>query len=416
MEIKGRGGVFCSQKCIDEWYWEHGGGKEKAQENEKKKQEQRQRLVQRGGRNCTTCRRFHHCWSNYDQAAFSAFPETGECSIADGFINYGEEVDPQDARNGMIARHSQAIMLDPNNDGLYAERGIFYKAKGDYDNAISDYSQAIKLNPANHEYYYGRGQAYQAKKDYDKAIADYSKAIKLNPDDENYEQALADARTAKAAQTAPSAAVTVKKGDAEDYYMRGIFSENTDDAIANLTKAIALDPNHAPAYDSRGRRYIDKKDYDKAIADFTQAVAKLDPNDGSYKQNLASAYNGRAVAFYNKKDYAAAVADLTQAVRLAPDNATYNGNLASTKAAQTAAAPSVPPPPPPPPAIQYHIAKDGKSSGPFGLDYLKLLAAAGELTGETTVWKKGMAGWLAAGTVAELAALFDEPPPPPPAG
>ena len=44
--------------------------------------------------------------------------------------------------------------------------------------------------------------------------------------------------------------------------------------------------------------------------------------------------------------------------------------------------------------------------------------AGGEITRETRVWKDGMAGWQAAGEVAELAALFPaplpEPPPPPP--
>jgi tetratricopeptide (TPR) repeat protein len=100
-----------------------------------------------------------------------------------------------------------------------------------------------------------------------------------------------------AARAAPAAAQGTED---VDYYMRGSFSDNVDDAIADFTKAVELDPNHAKAYYKRGRRYNDKKDYDKAIADFAQA-AKLDPNDDSYKQWLASAYNERAVACYKKK-------------------------------------------------------------------------------------------------------------------
>jgi tetratricopeptide (TPR) repeat protein len=50
-----------------------------------------------------------------------------------------------------------------------------------------------------------------------------------------------------------------------------------DRAIADLTEAIRLDPKYVWAYASRGEAYRMKGDYDRAIADLTEAI-RLDPN------------------------------------------------------------------------------------------------------------------------------------------
>ena len=59
-----------------------------------------------------------------------------------------------------------------------------------------------------------------------------------------------------------------------------------DKAIADYDEAIRLDPKHAMAYNSRGNAWHAKKEYDKAIADYDEAI-RLDPKH-------AVAYNGRA--------------------------------------------------------------------------------------------------------------------------
>jgi len=74
--------------------------------------------------------------------------------------------------------------------------------------------------------------------------------------------------------------------------------------------------------------------------------------------------------------------------------------------------------PPPPPVVQYNVAVNGQTTGPFTLDQLRQMAAQGQFTAQSQVWKQGMSGWTAAGTVAELAPVFAQsapPPPPPPA-
>lgn len=71
-------------------------------------------------------------------------------------------------------------------------------------------------------------------------------------------------------------------------------------------------------------------------------------------------------------------------------------------------------PPPPPIMSQYYLAVNGQQQGPFNMQQLQQMAAQGQFTQSTQVWKQGMAGWAPANTVAELSQVFGAVPPPPP--
>jgi tetratricopeptide (TPR) repeat protein len=98
--------------------------------------------------------------------------------------------------------------------------------------------------------------------DYDEAIADYSVAIRLNPGESKAYVARADA------------------------YRR---SGNYNPAISDLSRVIELKP-YAEAYLTRGEVYEEKGRPDTAIFDFTRAI-ELDSTS-------ARAYDRRARAFY----------------------------------------------------------------------------------------------------------------------
>jgi tetratricopeptide (TPR) repeat protein len=84
------------------------------------------------------------------------------------------------------------------------------------------------------------------KKDYDRAIADYNQAIELNPKKESV--------------------LYFNRGDSR--YLRGDY----DGAIADLDRAIQLNPKFASAYKDRGNAYSEKKEHNRAIADYDQAI------------------------------------------------------------------------------------------------------------------------------------------------
>ena len=83
-----------------------------------------------------------------------------------------------------------------------------------------------------------------------------------------------------------------------------------DRAIADYDQAIRLDPKYTWAYNNRGRAWYDKGEYDRAIADYDQAI-RLDPK-------YTWAYNNRGRAWYDKGEYDKAIADYGEAIRIDP--------------------------------------------------------------------------------------------------
>ena len=67
--------------------------------------------------------------------------------------------------------------------------------------------------------------------------------------------------------------------------------------------------------------------------------------------------------------------------------------------------------PPPIPTVAYHVAINGQAAGPFDMTSLTQMAENGQLTGNSLVWKNGMAHWEKAIAVDELKGLFSTMPP-----
>lgn len=127
------------------------------------------------------------------------------------------------------------------------------------------------------------GNDYFEQDDLEQAIAEYTQAIELDP---NY--ALA-------------------------YYNLGVAHNDLgelEEAIADYSQVIEIDPTYAEAYNNRGHVYYQLGDYETAITDYNQAL-KLDPNRGEWYFNRALAYGAAGV-------WEQAIADYNQAVAIDP--------------------------------------------------------------------------------------------------
>jgi len=70
---------------------------------------------------------------------------------------------------------------------------------------------------------------------------------------------------------------------------------------------------------------------------------------------------------------------------------------------------------PPPLNVIYYTGIGGAQQGPFDQAALQTKINSGEITRDTLVWRQGMANWMPAEQVADLATLFAATPPPLPA-
>jgi lipoprotein NlpI len=96
------------------------------------------------------------------------------------------------------------------------------------------------------------------------------------------------------------------------------LKDNYDRAIADLSEAIAIDPKFVDAYANRGLKYIQKREYDLALEDFYRST-KLNPR-------FAGAYFGRGNVYLAKADYDRAIEEFDQATQFDPKYVqAYNG-------------------------------------------------------------------------------------------
>src|SRR6202022_4636422 len=64
----------------------------------------------------------------------------------------------------------------------YNNRGVAYRVKANYAEAIDDFNEAIRLVPDFANAFNNRGVAYRNMGDLDRAVADYDQAIRIKPD------------------------------------------------------------------------------------------------------------------------------------------------------------------------------------------------------------------------------------------
>jgi tetratricopeptide (TPR) repeat protein len=166
--------------------------------------------------------------------------------------------------------------------------GLSQMEQGKFDEAMKLFDQAVKLDAGFRDAYYRRGLVEKFRGQWEKAAVNFDMAVKTS-------------------NGSPPPQLLVERGFA--YLQR----KETDKAIADFTAVLDYAPGPAVDYYARclGMRaegYMLKKDWQKAAADFTSILA-FDPNH-------SVSYRLRGRAKFEMQDAVGAIDDLNKAIAL----------------------------------------------------------------------------------------------------
>jgi tetratricopeptide (TPR) repeat protein len=213
-----------------------------------------------------------------------------------------------------IQDFGEALRLDPASASIYCLRGAVWAIKNDLDRAIEDFDEAIRLDSANADAFVSRGQAWLAKNNYDQAIQDYDHAIRLDPSKAPIVEE--KRRIAWSRKAEVDRARSARSNDSIASFNSGrswLAKKELDRALQEFNEAIRLNPAFGSAYGQRGIVWAQKRDYDRAIADYSEAI-RLIPNE-------AWNYFNRGLAWSRKREFDNAIQDFDTALRINPTNA-----------------------------------------------------------------------------------------------
>ncbi len=253
-----------------------------------------------------------------------------------------------------LADAETAIELDKRSFFGHLVRGMANFGSGHHTAAIADYNSAITILPTYWPSYVGRGTVLLEQDEVEFALADFEKAIELTPcpvtyvsrararfkqgDQEKARQDIAEALLRDPHSAEAYGLMVEMARSTEDWeevlkqttraleecpptshelmhYFRGEAHnklEAYDEAIADLSESVRLEPRDAANYELRGRVYSNTGRYSEAIADLEKAV-QIEPT--------ADRYGRLGEAYQESGDHENAVMTYGEQIRLDPDSA-----------------------------------------------------------------------------------------------
>jgi tetratricopeptide (TPR) repeat protein len=149
---------------------------------------------------------------------------------------------------------------------LYVARAQAYRDNGDDQAALKDFNAAIRSDPRSELAWIARANFYEARSDHLHALEDYGRAI----------------------------SIPIGRDDPVAFDDRGIALSGLarhEEAIADFTRAIVLDPHDLTAHSNRATSYLATKQPALAIADLSEVI-RAQPSNGMALYNRGMAYEG----------------------------------------------------------------------------------------------------------------------------
>lgn len=195
------------------------------------------------------------------------------------FRYLGRIKERQEKNSEALEMYTSGLNLSPNNVELRLDRAALYYRMGNQARAASDYSDVIDLQSTNMEALQMRAHIRASMHDYKGARADYETMLVAEPHNESalVGLVLVNDRSGRPREAMEqiSALISVYPRRALFYAIRGGMEQRRkqyEQALADLTQAIELEPSCADYYVSRATLYLEMRKRRLARADTQMAV------------------------------------------------------------------------------------------------------------------------------------------------
>lgn len=253
-------------------------------------------------------------WKGANQLAGEALATDSNLPLAlaiSGWMKFKDDWEAKALKEGR-SKMEKSVQLEPDNALLvvllakHAKLGRVYK-KNTITSDPADKQLAGKLAAQVLTFKPKTGIDYYAQAIARKIIADDN----YNTNDKNKIRAAAIADLTRAIELNPQYSIIYQERAATYYELK-----KYEEAIADYTTFIEMKPNIDLGYYERGNVYKERSgDYDKAIEDFNKAI-EISPNKSRH-------FQGRGKVYFNKGDFNQAIADFTKAIQLLPQHYVY---------------------------------------------------------------------------------------------
>lgn len=178
------------------------------------------------------------------------------------YRHLGKIKEKQEKQTEALEFYTSGLNLSPQNLELRLDRAALLYRMGDESRALSDYADVLERQPENIEALQMRAFIYAKKRDYKNARTDYETIIHLDPLNEKAYIGL---------------------------ILLNDRSGRPREAMEQINGLIAVYPRHAVLYAIRGGMEQQRKQYEQALADLSHAI-ELEPTNADFYVSRATLY------------------------------------------------------------------------------------------------------------------------------
>lgn len=241
------------------------------------------------------------------------------------YLNHGDLAIALQSYEEAVEDYTSALSLDRTLKLAYHNRAAAYFNLGQYDKAVEDYTAGIEMDPGNLVLFWNRAESYRMLEQYQEALEDYQVYSALTSDlnaDFYLKRAEVNVKLGKTDDAISDYSSAIRMGDAapDAYYSRGMLyfegedypsaredfetylsqaapdaetevilkgniaycdfiAQDYEKALEEITECIALSPDYAWAYYTRGQIYQALERYEEAKSDYDTANKLLGYGD-----------------------------------------------------------------------------------------------------------------------------------------